>query len=103
MDNYLVGEKFVKKYYIKVVGIFLILILTVSGRAFAMDEEMNGYGDEEKARQAHEKAASDIIYQNDEWKALYYQNQQIIRLLKDIRESLDFIKVRNGMKMDEKK
>ena len=80
---------------------FLGFFLSTAACAFEDDTNDSDY--EQKARQAHEKAASDIIYQNDEWKALYYQNQQIIQLLKDIRESLDFIKSRDGMKTDEKR
>ena len=46
---------------------------------------------EEAAKEAqtiHKKALSDIIYTQDELKALYYQNIQIIELLKDIRALL---------------
>ena len=85
-----------------------ICVLALSGvmlYAFAWaanDEDMDSFGAEMKARQAHEKASSDMIFQNEEWKALYYQNQTIIRLLKEIRDSLDIIKARGGMKTDEK-
>ena len=54
--------------------------------ALAMDDEISEYGAEQKARAAHELAATDMIYQQEEWKALYYQNIQIIALLKEIRE-----------------
>ena len=42
-----------------------------------------------KAKEIHELASSDVIYVQDELKALYYQNLQIIELLKQIREILD--------------
>ena len=68
----------------------------------AGDEEIDDFGTEMKARQAHERASSDMIYQNEEWKALYYQNQQIIQLLKDISDSLNFMKTRIAVKDVEK-
>ena len=64
--------------------------------ASAADVAMNEFDPEGKARQAHQLAASDMIYQNEEWKAIYYQNQQIIQLLKQIRDSLDVIKSRDN-------
>ncbi|OGW83371.1 MAG: hypothetical protein A3C47_03300 [Omnitrophica bacterium RIFCSPHIGHO2_02_FULL_51_18] len=42
-----------------------------------------------KAQEIHELATSDVIYVQDELKALYYQNLQIIDLLKQIRDILD--------------
>ena len=44
---------------------------------------------EEKAAEAHKLAASDVIYQEQDWKALYYQNLQIIDLLKDIKQEME--------------
>ncbi len=41
-----------------------------------------------KAREIHDLATSDVIYVQDELKALYYQNLQIIELLKQIRDVL---------------
>lgn len=46
---------------------------------------------EEAAKMAdeiHKKVATDVIYTEQETKALYYQNIQIIELLKEIRELL---------------
>ena len=43
---------------------------------------------QEKAEEIHKRASSDIIYADDELKALYYQNIQMIDLLKQIRELL---------------
>ncbi len=42
----------------------------------------------QKAQEIHKVASSDIIHTEQELKALYYQNIQIIELLKDIRELL---------------
>ena len=44
---------------------------------------------EEKAKKIHDLAASDVIYTDQETKALYYQNIQIIDLLTQIRDQLD--------------
>jgi CRISPR/Cas system CSM-associated protein Csm2 small subunit len=41
---------------------------------------------QKKAEEIHRRASSDAIYADDELKALYYQNVQIIDLLKEIRE-----------------
>jgi hypothetical protein len=41
-----------------------------------------------KAEEIHNRALSDVIYVDEELKALYYQNIQIISLLKDIRALL---------------
>ena len=55
---------------------------------------LNGYARtsvaeaERKAEEMHRHASSDIIYTDDELKALYYQNVQIIQLLKEIKEVL---------------
>ncbi len=75
------------RMFFKTAG-FLVTALLFATAALAMDE-----GDAaEQARRAHEKASTDMIYQQEEWKALYYQNIQIIQLLKDIR---DLIQIQN--------
>ncbi len=43
----------------------------------------------DKAREYHTLASSDVIYTQDEMKALYFQNIQIIDLLTQIRDLLD--------------
>jgi hypothetical protein len=43
---------------------------------------------ERKAKEIHDVAASDMMYSNEELKALYYQNVQIIDLLKQIKDLL---------------
>ena len=42
----------------------------------------------QKADEIHSKVTSDVIYTQQELKALYYQNIQMIRLLEDIKELL---------------
>lgn len=44
---------------------------------------------EDKAREFHRLASSDVIYHDQETKAMYYQNVQMIALLKQIRDILD--------------
>ena len=44
---------------------------------------------EEKAKEIHQLANSDVIYSQEETKAIYYQNIQIIDLLKQIRDILE--------------
>ena len=83
--------------------IFGFLAIVFSVTAFALDDDMNESGAEQKARQAHEKAGSDMLYQNEEWKALYYQNQRIIQLLKDMRDSLETIRAHSVAKTSEEK
>jgi len=43
---------------------------------------------QQKAEEIHTIASSDVIYTDQELKALYYQNLQIIDLLKEIRDLL---------------
>lgn len=81
----------------------MALLLFLAFPAFALDDDTDPGSTEELARQSHEKASSDFIYQNEEWKALYYQNQKIIQILKEIRDSLDVIKMRDSVKNNEEK
>ena len=50
---------------------------------------LSGDEAEQKAREVHSLATKDVIFIDEELKALYYQNIQIIGLLKDIKELLD--------------
>ena len=71
---------------------FFLPSILVSSIAFAMDDDTDESDAGEKARKAHQIAGSDMIYQQEEWKALYYQNIQIIQLLKEIR---DLVQIQN--------
>ena len=82
--------------------IFSLFVMTLAAPARAMDEEMDPFDAAEKAREAHKVAASDMIYQQEEWKALYYQNIQVIQLLKEIRDTLDAIKSQGSQPPKEK-
>ena len=82
-------------------SVFIVLAFTT---ASASDESMdNGLEFENKAHEAHQRASSDMMYQNEEWKALYYQNESIIGLLKQIRDSLEAIRLRDGLDDTENK
>jgi len=44
---------------------------------------------QERAEEIHKIASSDVIYGDEELKALYYQNVQMIELLREIRDLLE--------------
>ena len=73
-------------------GFILFLLFTFPCRA----EEDFISDPEEKARHAHEMSASDVIYQQEDFKALYYQNQKIIELLKEMRDELHNLNMRQA-------
>ena len=74
----------IKRIAVSLVFVHVLWILTC-GLAAAQDSEGEA---EEKAREIHKRASSDVIFIDDELKALYYQNVQIISILKEIRELL---------------
>ena len=51
---------------------------------------------EEKAEQSHKLAMTDMIYEPENLKALYYQNEAIIQILKEIREEMHAVNVRDA-------
>ena len=51
---------------------------------------------EEKAEQSHKLAMTDMIYEPENLKALYYQNEAIIQILKEIREEMHALNVREA-------
>jgi hypothetical protein len=76
---------------LRAVGLTAMLFAPASGAA------AESYLDaEEKARQAHETALSDVIYEQENFKALYYQNLQIIDLLKEIRDEIHSLNLREA-------
>ncbi len=74
----------IKKIAILLVFVHILWVLAC-GLTAAQDSEGEA---EEKAREIHKRASSDVIFIDDELKALYYQNVQIISILKEIRELL---------------
>lgn len=65
---------------------FVYLLGTVTGGSvFAYDGEEDAG---KKAEEFHRRAISDVIFIDEELKALYYQNIQIISILREIRELL---------------
>ncbi len=73
----------VKKMTVILFIMFFASHITIS---FAKEERMSEA--EKKAKEIHGIVSSDVIYANEELKALYYQNIQIIELLKQIRNLL---------------
>ena len=69
--------------------------------ASAAEENAEEMDLETKSREAHQRASSDMMYQNEEWKALYYQNERVIQLLKQVRDSLEAIRMRDAVKNPE--
>ena len=69
----------------------LLLLAAWALPAAAEEDYLNS---EEKARRSHELAVSDVIYEQENFKALYYQNQRIIELLQEIRDEMHSLNVR---------
>ncbi|MBN2482746.1 MAG: hypothetical protein JXD21_00930 [Candidatus Omnitrophica bacterium] len=64
--------------------IFLILVYTVSTSQFSFAQ--TDFEDaQRKAEEIYKEADSDVIYLDNVMKSLYYQNIQIIELLKEIQ------------------
>ncbi len=63
--------------------VFLLVSVSVLFPAFSAEETA-----EQKAQEIHGLASSDVMHTDQELKALYYQNVQIIELLKEIRDLL---------------
>ena len=59
-------------------------------------DEMQFASPEEQAKHAHDLAASDMIYEHQDIKALYFQNQQIIELLQQIRDEMQSLNKRQA-------
>jgi hypothetical protein len=88
-----------KKNHRSAIILSLFLVLSSwAARASALDEA--NMDPEDKARRAHELGSSDVIYDSENYKALYYQNLQIIGLLKEIREEMHAMNVRSAGKSD---
>ena len=96
----------VRKY---ILVVFLFITTTM---AFGAETGTTDYGSppEEgtvddiaaKAKRAHDMAASDVIYQQEDFRALYYQNQQIIALLGDVRDNLQNLQKQQASKTEDK-
>jgi len=63
-----------------------ISVLLFATTTYATDSAIDKA--KERAEEIHEIAISDVIFVQEELKAHYYQNIQIIELLKDIRDLL---------------
>ena len=72
-------------------SVFQVIALVLLSAPFAHAEDASS---EALARHSYELANSDIMYQQEIFKALYHQNEEIIALLKDIREEMHQLNVR---------
>lgn len=73
----------------KLYRIFLILVFVICIVDFRPIYAEVTFDEAQKmADEIHKKVATDIVYTDQEVKALYYQNIQIIELLKEIRNLL---------------
>jgi len=69
----------------KSVGVFLIVVFGISilGSGIARADDI--YNNAAKmAKEIHSKVATDVIYTDQEIKALYYQNVQMIQLMEEM-------------------
>ena len=71
----------------------IAMVFLFASAAVAAEEEYN-FDPEEQARKSHELAMSDVIYEQENFKALYYQNQAILQVLKEIRDEIQRINAR---------
>ena len=71
--------------------LFIVLSLFLSTSCFLFSAHAEGeeFTAQDKAQELHRLASSDVVYQDQEIKAIYYQNVQMIDLLKQIRDLLD--------------
>ncbi len=67
--------------------ILLILFYALSAAQMYAEEDAIEEA-KTKAEEIHKIASSDVIYNDEELKAIYYQNIQIIEILKEIRSLL---------------
>ena len=74
-----------KKLLILLLAVFLGADILCNSPTFALESYEEA---EMMADDIHKTVATDIIYTEQELKALYYQNIQIIHLLKEIKELL---------------
>ena len=77
-------------------AVFIIFAVHLLGAPLfaAQEEEEYATGPLDKARRAHEMAASDVIYEQQDMKALYFQNQRIIELLEEIKDEIHAVNAR---------
>jgi hypothetical protein len=72
----------------------LVMTFLFPWTAMAQNDEIDDAA--ENALKSHELASSDMMYQQEEFKAMYYQNIQIIQLLKEILDSLQRLNEREA-------
>lgn len=74
----------------RIMRMLIVVLIWVSFmvRGVSFAQEMSEQEAQKQAFEIHQHASSDVIYLDEEERALYYQNIQIIQLLKEIRELL---------------
>ncbi len=77
-----------------VTGLAIILFLATS--AIRASAEEDSISSEEKAHRSHNLSMSDVMYQQEDFRALYYQNEVMIQLLKEIRDEMRAANVRDA-------
>ena len=77
-----------------VTGLAITFFLAAGSVQATAEEEYTSF--EEKARRSHNLSMSDVIYQQEDFRALYYQNEVIIQVLKEIREEMHSANVRDA-------
>ena len=78
---------------------FITILITgffLSAWALTANAEKNYTNFEEKARRSHELSMSDVVYQQEDFRALYYQNEAMIQLLKEIRDEMHALNLRDA-------
>ena len=76
-------------------GFAVTLLLAASPQTAQAQGELSS-NPEDLARRSHDLSMSDVMYQQEDFRALYYQNLEIIQVLKEIREELHTFNVRDA-------
>ena len=77
-----------RRFFVFVLAVFLVYGIGLKPNLIYAEDEATPVDAEDTANEIHKVASSDMIYAQEESKALYYQNLKIIELLKEIRDLL---------------
>ena len=73
-----------------------VVALLLSGVVLTAKAEEENLEPQDLAQRAHNLSQSDVMYQQEDFRALYYQNLEMIQLLKEIRDELHTSNVRDA-------
>ena len=78
-------------------GCFVAMLLatTMLAKVASADDELS-MDPEDQASRSHNLSQSDVMYQQEDFRALYYQNLEIIQLLQEIRDEMHNLNVRDA-------